>query len=76
MLLWKMYAPEHWSGSCRICRTGSYGPGVAAGGLDRSPLRFPGHSPRLGGGRWISLPETKDVLAVKRQKGLANLQLC
>jgi len=21
-----MYAPEHWSGSCRTCRTGSYGP--------------------------------------------------
>jgi len=22
-----MYAPEHWSDSCRTCRTGSYGPG-------------------------------------------------
>jgi len=21
-----MYAPEHWSGSCRTCRTGCYGP--------------------------------------------------
>jgi len=21
-----MYAPEHWSGSCRTCRTGGYGP--------------------------------------------------
>jgi len=22
-----MYTPEHWSGSCQTCRTGSYGPG-------------------------------------------------
>ena len=23
-----MYAPEHWSGSCRTCRTGCYGPAL------------------------------------------------
>jgi len=25
-----MYAPKHWSGSCRTCRTGSYGPRSAS----------------------------------------------
>jgi len=25
-----IYAPEHWSGSCRTCRTGCYDPGSAS----------------------------------------------
>jgi len=25
-----IYAPQHWSGSCRTCRTGCYGPALTA----------------------------------------------
>jgi len=67
-----MYAPEHWSGSCRTCRTGSYGPGVAAGVWIVAPCGFQGTAPGRCGGRWIFLPETKGFLAVKRPKGLAK----
>jgi len=49
---------------------------VAAGRLERSPLRGPWHSPWSGGGVF-PLPEAEGFFAaVKRPKDLANLPLC